>query len=75
MALDALDPGLDWSFPNVPRDPDGYLDEQLMPVGPRRHEGINGTVVILDLTPTVRDQSGNLRPITDFVTRRPRPAP
>ena len=74
MTLDALDPGVDYTWPNVPRDADGFLDETRMPVGRRVQQGAQpGQWVTIDVTPTVRLRDGQLVPITDVVPRRPRP--
>lgn len=71
MTLDALDPGPNNTFPYVPRDADGYLDEARMPVGLRTQRGPDARPVTVDLTPTVRLPDGRTVPITDVVPRRP----
>lgn len=70
MAIDALDPGDDFTFPYLPRTPEGYLDTRLMPIGERKQPGPNGPVLI-DVTPTVRDRDGNLVPVTAIVPPPP----
>ncbi len=55
MAIDALEPGPDGSYPNVPRNPDGTLDTDRMPVGLRRQLTSQGDVVLIDVEPTLPD--------------------
>lgn len=76
MAIDALDPGEDWTYPHLPRTPEGYLDTDLMPIGPRKQLAPDGTVHLIDVTPTVRDRDGHLVPVTAIVPPPPaHPAP
>lgn len=58
MALDALDPGPNGDYPNLPRNPDGTLDTDLMPIGLRMQDG-----VLIDVEPTLPDG----RRVTDVV--------
>lgn len=67
MTVDALAPGDDYSFPFCPRDADGWLDEQRMPVEPYIDHG-----KLIDPAPTVRGPDGLLHRITEYVPRRPR---
>ncbi len=60
MARDALDPGPDGSYPNMPRNPDGTIDRERMPTGLHWQTTPDGRRVLIDLTP--RDADGN--PIT-----------
>lgn len=62
MTLDALDPGENYDFPNVPRTEAGRLDVSRMPIGLRHQNG-----VLVDITPTVRDRNGQLVKITEVV--------
>lgn len=55
MALDALDPGPNGDYPNLPRNPDGTLDTTRMPIGTRKHRTSGGRVVDVDLEPTLPD--------------------
>ncbi len=52
MANDALDPGLDGTYPFWPRKPDGTENPERMPRGlyPQRSQG-SGKFVITDQTP------------------------
>ncbi|WP_068153503.1 hypothetical protein [Rhodococcoides corynebacterioides] len=67
MAVDALDPGPRGDYPYLPRNPDGSLDSNLMPVGERLRRGRDGQLLIIDVTPTVADG----RKVTEI----PPPAP
>ncbi len=51
MATDALDPGEDGSYPFMPRNSDGTLDIERMPVGHRKQKGPDGKVILLDVAP------------------------
>ena len=62
MTTDALDPGDDFTFPNLPRTDDGRLDVTRMPIGLRHQNG-----VLVDITPTVRTRTGELVPITEVL--------
>lgn len=53
MTVDALDPGPDGSYPNLPRNPDGTLDTDRMPIGTRLQPGPDGSVVLIDVEPTL----------------------
>lgn len=55
MAVDALDPGPDGTYPNLPRNPDGTLDTARMPIGIRRQVTPDGRVVTIDVEPTLPD--------------------
>ena len=58
MAVDALDPGPNGDYPNLPRNADGSLDTVRMPVGTRRQLMPDGrTVVLVDVEPTGPDGS------------------
>lgn len=49
---DALDPGPDGDFPNVPRLPDGTVDPVRFPTGPLRQKPPGGGPrVLIDQTP------------------------
>lgn len=72
MSADVLDPGPDWTWPHA-RDHDGYLDEARVPCTPHRQRSPDGTVVLIDPMPSVRDQLGVLRRLDEVVPRRPRP--
>lgn len=50
MATDALDPGPNGDYPYLPRNPDGTLDIDRMPVGLRTQDG-----VLIDVEPTGPD--------------------
>lgn len=71
MAVDALDPGEDWSFTRVPRTRDGYLDTARMPIGQREQRSADGSVYLIDVTPTVQDRHGRTVPITAVVPPPP----
>ena len=62
MTTDALDPGPDFTFPNLPRTEDGRLDTVRMPIGLRHQDG-----VLIDVTPHVRTRTGELVPITEVL--------
>lgn len=62
MTTDALDPGPNFDYPNLPRTEDGRLDVLRMPIGLRRQNG-----VLIDLTPHVRTASGELVPVTEVL--------
>ena len=51
MARDALEPGVEGTFPNWPRRPDGSPDPERMPTGTRRQRTPDGRVVVIDETP------------------------
>lgn len=55
MAIDALDPGPNGDYPNLPRNPDGSLDTERMPVGRRQQRTPSGEVVLIDVEPTGPD--------------------
>jgi len=63
MATDSLDPGVDGDYPYMPRNADGTLDVDRMPVGLRRqvpHDRMPGArwddTVLIDVAPgQVRD--------------------
>lgn len=55
MTTDALDPGDDGTYPNLPRNADGSLDVQRMPVGLRRQRGTDGVVRTIDIEPSLPD--------------------
>ena len=55
MAIDALDPGPLGDYPHLPRNPDGTLDTERMPVGHRLQADVNGTVRLIDVEPTGPD--------------------
>lgn len=55
MAIDALEPGPDNTYPNLPRNTDGSLNTELMPVGKRRHLDPEGRSVLIDVEPTGPD--------------------
>ena len=55
MATDALDPGPDGSYPYLPRNPDGTLDTDRMPVGHRQQRTPDGKTVLIDVEPTGPD--------------------
>jgi hypothetical protein len=57
MARDALEPGPDGSYPNMPRNPDGTIDRERMPTGLAWQVTPDGRRVLIDLTP--RDANGN----------------
>lgn len=66
MATDALDPGPGGDYPNMPRNPDGTLDTQRMPIGTVTHKTAKdaaGNKVKMDLEPTLPDG----RRVTDVV--------
>lgn len=46
MATDALDPGPNGDYPHMPRNPDGTLDTERMPIHTVQH-------------PTAKDRMGN----------------
>ncbi len=69
MTIDALDPGPIGDYPFIPRNPDGTLDTDRMPVGLRRNKTADGRVILVDVTPTLPDG----RPITDVVPVAPSP--
>ena len=50
MAVDALDPGPDGSYPYIPRNADGTLDTKRMPIGLQMQDG-----VLIDVEPTLPD--------------------
>lgn len=74
MTLDALDPGEDGTFPNLPRRPDGYLDTELMPIGKRWQRGPNGKYVEVDVEPTVTLDDGRRVRVTEIVAPPPNTA-
>ena len=55
MATDALDPGPGGDYPHMPRNPDGSLDTERMPIGLRKHLTPEGSVVLIDVEPTLPD--------------------
>jgi hypothetical protein len=55
MAVDALDPGPDGNFPNLPRNPDGTLDTVRMPVGMTRQRSHDGVSRVIRLLPHTSD--------------------
>jgi hypothetical protein len=55
VAVDALDPGPRGDYAHLPRNPDGTLDTQRMPVGLRRQPTPDGRVVLVDVEPTLPD--------------------
>jgi len=57
MAVDALDPGADGTFPYWPRLPDGSTDARRMPRGPRLARLADGRQVFLDPAPGEPDGS------------------
>jgi hypothetical protein len=67
MAIDALDPGPNGDYPYLPRNPDGTLDTDRMPIGLRRQTGPDGTTVLVDIEPTLPDG----RRVTDVVPAPP----
>lgn len=54
MTTDALDPGPNGDYPNLPRLADGTLDRERMPTSPY-YELVSGRRVLIDPTPTVAD--------------------
>ncbi|EYR61919.1 hypothetical protein N866_14270 [Actinotalea ferrariae CF5-4] len=65
MALDALDPGPNGDFPNLPRLADGTLDPDRMPTTPYYELTPYGRVLI-DPTPTVTKPDGTRVRVTDI---------
>lgn len=63
MTIDALDAGPLGDYPWIPRNPDGTLDTQRMPIGLRRNKTADGRVILIDVTPTLPDG----RKVTDVV--------
>ncbi len=63
MTIDALDPGPLGDYPHIPRNADGTLDVQRMPIGLRRNRTADGRVILIDVTPTLPDG----RKVTDVV--------
>lgn len=58
MPRDALDPGPEGDYPNVPRRPDGSVDRVRFPRGPAtQRDPRTGERVPVDLT--MRDPAGN----------------
>lgn len=58
MARDALDPGPNNDYPNVPRKADGSVDRERFPRGERRQwDPVAREWVLIDLT--MRDAEGN----------------
>lgn len=55
MATDALDPGPNGDYPYLPRNPDGTLDTDRMPIGTRQQRTPDGRVVLIDVEPTGPD--------------------
>ncbi|MBX7444695.1 MULTISPECIES: hypothetical protein [unclassified Arthrobacter] len=58
MATDALDPGPNGDYPYLPRNPDGTLDTDRMPVGIWQHptaKDRNGNPVLMDVEATLPD--------------------
>lgn len=55
MAIDALDPGPNGDYPNLPRNADGTLDTERMPVGTRTQLTPDGRKVLVDVEPTLPD--------------------
>jgi hypothetical protein len=55
MATDALDPGPDGDYPYMPRNADGTLDTDRLPIGTRLQPGPHGKVVVIDVEPTLPD--------------------
>jgi hypothetical protein len=60
MATDALDAGPNGNYPYLPRNPDGTLDTDRMPIGLTYQRKPDGCVVLIDVTPALPDG----RPIT-----------
>lgn len=54
-AQDALDPGPLGDYPFLPRNDDGTLDVQRMPVGTRQHRGPDGVLRTIDVEPGLPD--------------------
>lgn len=54
MAIDALDPGPNGDYPNLPRNPDGTLDTQRIPIKPYSIEH-NGQRILIDPVATGPD--------------------
>lgn len=63
MTIDALDPGPNGDYPFIPRNSDGTLDTDRMPIGLRRNRTRDGRVILVDVTPTLPDG----RRVTDVV--------
>lgn len=55
MTTDALDPGPLGDYPYLPRNPDGTLDTDRMPVGLRQQRTPDGRMVLVDVEPTGPD--------------------
>ncbi|MGO4143459.1 hypothetical protein AB4Y77_00090 [Paenarthrobacter sp. YAF11_1] len=58
MATDALDPGPNGDYPYMPRNADGTLDTDRMPIGVTKHptaKDKTGQPVLMDLEPTLPD--------------------
>jgi hypothetical protein len=55
MTIDALDPGPNGDYPHLPRNPDGTLDTDRMPITPHYNVSPDGRRVLIDPTPTVAD--------------------
>ena len=58
MATDALDPGPNGDYPYLPRNPDGSLDTDRMPVHTVQHQSAKdalGNPVLMNLEPTIAD--------------------
>lgn len=58
MATDALDPGPNGDYPFMPRNQDGTLDTERMPIHSVRHQHTNsadGNRVVMNLEPTLPD--------------------
>lgn len=67
MATDALDPGPEGDYPHMPRNPDGTLDTDRMPIGARVTRTADGRRVLLDPEPTLPDG----RRVSDVVPTNP----
>lgn len=55
MATDALDPGPLGDYPYLPRNTDGTLDTDRMPVGLRTQRDASGKPHVIDVEPTGPD--------------------
>lgn len=63
MTTDALDPGPEGDYPHLPRNADGTLDTDRMPIGTRTQTAPDGTKHLVDIEPTLPDG----RRVTDVV--------
>lgn len=66
MATDALDPGPNGDYPHMPRNPDGTLDTERMPIHTVKHRAPDGRTVLVNLEPTLPDG----RKVSDVVPPR-----